>query len=315
MIENLIGNTPMVKIKYKYNNIERNVYSKLEYYNYTGSIKDRIVFNILKKAKQDELLNEGQIIVEVSSGNTGVSLAAIGALFKHPVHIFIPSNASSERINLMMLYGANVHVLDLSYVELLYEAEKFNKKVNGFMPNQFTNKINSLTHYEETALEIIDKIKDIKIDGFVSGIGTGGTLMGIGNKLKKYDSSIKIIALEPDKMPLLSSGEKIGNHKIEGIGDDFIPELVHKELIDEIIEINDIDAIMMSRKLASTFGLGVGISSGANFLAAVKSREENIVTVFADDSKKYLSTDLLNFDVFNNESIVNDIELISIDVI
>lgn len=315
MIDNLIGNTPMVKIKYKYNNKERNLYAKLEYYNYTGSIKDRIVLNIIKSAKRDNLLKDNQTIVEVSSGNTGVSLSALGALFKHPVDIFIPKSASSERINLMRLYGANIHVLDKSYVELLEEAKSYSKKINGFMPNQFTNLVNSFTHYDETASEIIDKIKDIKIDGFVSGIGTGGTLMGIGEKLKVFDPNIKLFALEPDSMPLLSSGKKIGNHRIEGIGDDFIPELVRKELIDEIISINDIDAIMMSRKLASTFGLGVGISSGANFLGAVKSRGDNIVTVFADDSKKYLSTDLLDFDIKNADSYVNDIELISIEVL
>lgn len=315
MIDKLIGNTPMVKIKYKYNNKIRYVYSKLEYYNYTGSIKDRIVFNIIKKAKEDNLLLDGQSIVEVSSGNTGVSLSAIGALFSHPVHIFIPKSASSERINLMRLYGANVHVLDMSYVDLITQAVNFSNEINGFMPNQFTNLVNSFTHYDETASEIINKIKDIKIDGFVSGIGTGGTLMGIGEKLKVYDSNIKVFALEPDSMPLLSSGKRIGSHKIEGIGDDFIPELVNPTLIDEIITINDIDAMMMSRKLASTFGLGVGISSGANFLAAVKSRGDNVVTVFADDSKKYLSTDLLRFDIENPYSYVNDIELISIDVI
>lgn len=315
MIDKLIGNTPMIKIKYRYEGRERYVYSKLEYYNYTGSIKDRIVLNIIKSAYEDKALIEGQPIVEVSSGNTGVSLAAIGALFRHPVHIFIPSGASSERINLMRLYGANVHVLDLSYVELLTEAKRFNKEINGFMPNQFTNLVNSFTHYDKTASEIIDKVKDIKIDGFVSGIGTGGTLMGIGEKLKVFNPNIKIIALEPDSMPLLSTGKKIRNHKIEGIGDDFIPELVHKELIDEIISINDIDAIMMSRKLSSIFGLGVGISSGANFLAAVKSNKNNIITVFADDSKKYLSTDLLDFNILNTSSIVNDIELISIEVI
>lgn len=315
MIDKLIGNTPMIKIKYKYKGIERNIYSKLEYYNYTGSIKDRIVLNIIKKAKEDKLLLDNQSIVEVSSGNTGVSLAAIGALYKHPVHIFIPKSASIERINLMKLYGANIHVLDLNYVELLEEAKRFSKKINGFMPNQFTNLNNSLTHYNETALEIISKMKDVKISGFVSGIGTGGTLMGIGLKLKEFDSNIKLIALEPDSMPLLSLGKKINTHRIEGIGDDFIPDLVNKELIDEIISINDIDAIMMSRKLSNTFGLGVGISSGANFLASVLSNRNNIVTVFADDSKKYLSTDLLNFDIKNTHSKANDIELISIEVI
>ena len=315
MIDNLIGNTPIVKIKYKYNGIERYIYSKLEYYNYTGSIKDRIVLNIIKNAKENGLLKDEQAIVEVSSGNTGVSFSAIGSLYKHPVHIFIPKSASKERINLMKLYGAHLHVLDLSYVDLLKEAEKFNNKINGFIPNQFTNLINSFTHYDKTASEIIDKLKNINIDGFVSGIGTGGTLMRIGKKLKEFDSNIKLIALEPDSMPLLSNGKIISSHKIEGIGDDFISDLVNKKIIDEIVLINDIDVIMMCRKLASTFGLGVGISSGANFLAAVKSNYNNVVTVFADDAKKYLSTDLLNFDIINSDSIVNNIELISIDVI
>ena len=315
MIDKLIGNTPIVKIKYRYKGKVRNIYSKLEYYNYTGSIKDRIVLNIIKKAKEDNLLKDNQEIVEVSSGNTGVSLAAISALFKHKVHIFIPKSASIERINLMKLYGAIIHIYDLSYVDLLKEAEKFSKEINGFMPNQFSNLTNSFTHYDETASEIIDKLNNVEINGFVSGIGTGGTLMGISEKLKLFNPNIKIFALEPDSMPLISSGKIIGPHRIEGIGDDFIPEIVNKDLIDEVISINDLDAIMMSRKLASSFGLGVGISSGANFLGAVKTDLDNIVTVFADDSKKYLSTDLLNFDIKNTDSIVNDIDLISIDVI
>ena len=315
-LNKLIGNTPMVKIKYRYENREGYVYAKLEYYNYTGSIKDRLAYYIIKKAKEENVLKENQAIVEATSGNTGISFAALGAYFSHPVHIFMPDWVSEERIKIMKLYGANVYLVSKEeggFKEAVKRSEEFASKINGFLPRQFENSLNIETHYLTTAKEILDQVKEI--DTFVSGIGTGGTIIGVAKRLKEYNKNIKIIALEPDKMPLLSGGDIIGDHKIEGIGDEFIPKLVDFNLIDKVISINDLDAINMSRILASKLGLGVGISWGANFLASVLSGGKNVVTVFPDDLKKYLSTDLSK-DIDNNKELLsNKIELLGFEVV
>lgn len=313
MINNIIGNTPMVKIKYEYNKNIKNIYAKLEYYNYTGSIKDRLALYILTESKRMRLLKDNQIIVEATSGNTGISFAALGAYFGHEVHIFMPTSVSVERRKLIELYGAKLHLIDAGFKDTIKEADLFAEKNNAFKPNQFSNIMNINAHYYGIGEEIINK--SLNINGFVSGIGTGGTLMGVGKRLKEYNKKIKIIALEPKTMPLLSEGKIIGPHKIEGIGDDFIPKLVDKNIIDEVISIDDEDAINMSRILSQKFGLGVGISSGANFLAGVLSKIDNLVTVFADDSKKYLSTDLIK-PINNDKNLIsNNIKIISIEFI
>ena len=315
-LSKLIGNTPMIKIKYRYENREGYVYAKLEYYNYTGSIKDRLAYYIIKKSKEEKNLKEKQAIVEATSGNTGISFAALGAYFSHPVHIFMPDWVSEERIKIMRLYSANVYLVSKEeggFKEAIKRSEEFASIINGFLPRQFENSLNIETHYLTTAKEILNEVNEI--DAFVSGIGTGGTLMGVAKRLKEYNKNIKIIALEPDKMPLLSGGKIIGDHKIEGIGDEFIPKLVDFNLIDQVISINDLDAINMSRILASELGLGVGISSGANFLASVLSGEKSVVTVFPDDLKKYLSTDLSK-DIDNNKELLsNKIELLGFEVV
>lgn len=313
MINNIIGNTPMVKIKYEYNKNIKNIYAKLEYYNYTGSIKDRLALYILIESKRMGLLKDNQIIVEATSGNTGISFAALGAYFGHEVHIFMPTSVSVERRKLIELYGAKLHLIDAGFKDTIKEADLYARKNNAFRPNQFSNVMNINAHYYGIGEEIINK--SLNINGFVSGIGTGGTLMGVGKRLKEYNKKIKIIALEPKTMPLLSEGKIIGPHKIEGIGDDFIPKLIDKNIIDEVISIDDEDAINMSRILSQKFGLGVGISSGANFLAGVLSKIDNLVTVFADDSKKYLSTDLIK-PINNDKNLIsNNIKIISIEFI
>lgn len=313
MINNIIGNTPMVKIKYEYNKNIKNIYAKLEYYNYTGSIKDRLALYILTESKRMGLLKDNQIIVEATSGNTGISFAALGAYFGHEVHIFMPTSVSVERRKLIELYGSKLHLIDAGFKDTIKEADLYARKNNAFRPNQFSNVMNINAHYYGIGEEIINK--SLNINGFVSGIGTGGTLMGVGKRLKEYNKKIKIIALEPKTMPLLSEGIIIGPHKIEGIGDDFIPKLVDKNIIDEVISIDDEDAINMSRILSQKFGLGVGISSGANFLAGVLSKIDNLVTVFADDSKKYLSTDLIK-PINNDKNLIsNNIKIISIEFI
>lgn len=315
-IDKLIGNTPMIKIKVKYEKKVVNVFAKLEYYNYTGSIKDRLANYIIKESYKDGSLKKGMPIVEATSGNTGIAFAALGAYYGHPVHIFMPDWASEERINIMKMYGAKVYLVskeDGGFREAIRRADELALEINGFRPDQFNNTKNIEAHYCGTGLEIVEKLD--KIDAFVSGIGTGGTLIGIGKRIKEKFNKAKVVALEPEQMPIMSKGVNEGSHRIEGIGDDFIPSIVDKTLIDEVVTIDDEDAINMARILARKFGLGVGISSGANLLAAVinSSNEDNVVTVFADDFKKYLSTDLAKEINLSKKLISNKVEIISIE--
>ena len=317
---NTIGNTPMIKINYEYKGEKSYIYTKLEYYNLSGSIKDRVAYYIIKNAKERGLLKEKQTIVEATSGNTGIALAALGSYYKHPVVIFMPDWASVERIKLMKGYGAKVILFskeDGGFIRCVEEAKKYAKENDAFLANQFANEDNFTAHFETTGEEIINQLPE-SVGGFISGVGTGGTIMGTGKRLKNEYEKFKIIAIEPDKMPLISKGKIIGNHKIEGIGDDFIPDLVDKKAIDDIILINDDDAVNMARKLAKELGLGVGISSGANFIGSVLSNKKlnkPTVTVFADDNKKYLSTDLSNEIDKNEEFISNQIKLIGYEIV
>ena len=316
-MEGLIGNTPMIKINYEIEGVIKSVYVKLEYYNLTGSIKDRIAYYIISKAKVNEMLRNGMPIIEATSGNTGISFAAIGAYFKHDVHIFMPDWVSVERKKIMEMYGAHVHLISKEeggFLKCIEEADELASKLNGFRPNQFSNYDNAMAHFETTGKEIIDKLPDVKY--FVSGIGTGGTLMGIGKRLQEVGT--KTYAFEPDTLPVITKGIKTGEHKIEGIGDEFIPEIVDLNFIEDIFLVNDLDSVNMARKLSNGLGLGVGISSGANFLAAILLNEkfnDKIVTVFPDDNKKYLTT-LLSEKIDNNFNFVsNKIKLINYEIV
>lgn len=317
-IEKLIGNTPTIKIKVKYNEKIINIFAKLEYYNYTGSIKDRLAYYIINKSYQEKSLKKNMPIVEATSGNTGISFAALGAYYNHPVHIFMPDWVSKERINIMKLYGANVYLISKEeggFKEAIRRADNLAKQINGFRPDQFNNIKNIEAHYHNTGLEIINKVE--KIDSFVSGIGTGGTLIGTAKRIKEKNKKAKIVALEPKQLPIMSQGTKKGTHRIEGIGDDFIPNIVDKSIIDEVIAIDDEDAINMSKVLASKYGLGVGISSGANFLASIltANNNDNVATIFADDFKKYLTTDLTKEINQDKKLISNQVEILSIESI
>lgn len=310
----LIGETPLIRIRFRYRGQEKFVYAKLEYFNLTGSIKDRIVFYMLQKAKEKGLLKEGQPLIEATSGNTGISLAAIAGYFRHPVHIFMPDWVSGERISLMKLYGAEVHLVSRvegGFEEAIRRADQLAKEIDGYRLNQFQNEDNVLAHYETTGQEICNALTDVP--AFVSGIGTGGTLMGIGKRLLEKFPNVKIVALEPKQSPILSKGT-IGVHQIEGIGDDFVPSIVDRAVIDDILLIDDEDAMNMARRLARELGLGVGISSGANFLAAALL-PSGTVTIFVDDAKKYLSTKLSHEVDSNSAFISNQIELLDFTVV
>ena len=227
----------------------------------------------------------------------------------------MPDWVSVERKKIMEMYNAEVILISKEeggFEKAIKEAKEYAKRNNAFLSNQFENEDNVLAHYETTGKEIIEKI-DGEIGGFVSGIGTGGTLIGIAKRLKEVNSKVKIYALEPDKMPILSQNKIIGPHEIEGIGDEFVPKIVERNLIDEIIVINDEDAINMAKKIALKLGIGVGISSGANMIASIIAKEKNsknIVTVFPDDNKKYLSTKLSNPISNNSKFVSNKIELL-----
>ncbi len=316
----LIGNTPMIKINYKYKGKSKYIYTKLEYFNLTGSIKDRVAFYIINNAKRRGDLKDSMPIVEATSGNTGISLSALGAFYNHKVYIFMPDWVSKERIELMEGYGANVKLFskqDGGFLRCVNESKNFAVSKNAFLANQFSNKDNFLAHYETTGEEIIKNIPET-LYGFVSGVGTGGTLMGIGTRLKEKFKDLKIVAIEPDKMPIISKGIILGDHKIEGIGDEFVPDLLNKKIINDIFLVNDDDAINMSKKLAKDLGLGVGISSGANLIGAILLNEKinkPVVTVFADDNKKYLSTELFKKSEVKEEFISNNVKFIDYEYI
>ncbi len=315
-----IGDTPMVKIKYRYHDHVNEIYCKLEQYNLTGSIKDRVAEYILKSAEDTGVLKEDMPIIEATSGNTGISFAALGARKHHPVIIYMPDWVSIERQKLMKLYGAELKLISKEeggFQACIEQADQLSKKINGYRPNQFSNAKNIEAHYMTTGYEIVKQIHE-PIGGFTSGIGTGGTLMGVGKRLKETWKDVKIVALEPKELPILSGYTGSDSHKIEGIGDEFIPEIVDASIIDDIVLIHDDDAVMMAYQLASKLGLGVGISSGANFLSAVLLKEkckQAVVTIFPDDAKKYLTTDLSKIDHLSISPWINDIVLLEYEIV
>ncbi len=303
-IASLIGNTPLFAVEFIFNNEKRVIYAKAEYLNLTGSIKDRMAFHIIKKGYERGDLKPGYQIIEATSGNTGIAVAAIGRALNHPVTIFMPDWMSEERINLIQGFGAKIKLVGkeeggfLGSIELAEDLSK--KNTQSFLPNQFSNKDNVEAHYLTTGPEIWWQLRfrNLMPDAFIAGVGTGGTIMGAGSFLKEQNPNIKLHPLEPTNSPTLSTGYKVGKHRIQGISDEFIPSILKLNKLDEIISVDEGDAIIMSKKLATELGIGVGISSGANFVGSLQvqnklGKDSVVVTVFPDDNKKYLSTDLL----------------------
>lgn len=285
-VKRLIGNTPLIEVSYSYKGKVKTVLAKLEWYNLSGSIKDRPAYEIIKTAYEKGELKEGQTICETTSGNMGISISAIARLINNPVVICMPKFMSEERKELLKLFGAKLELTE-NFIEAFKKAEEY-KKNGAYLTYQFENDNNPKAHFNGTAKEIFSKLKDIPY--FVSGVGTGGTLMGIGSFLKSKLGT-KIVALDPKEASLLTFGRSMGKHKIQGLSDEIIPKIYDRNLVDSIIQISSDDAVCMAQKLCKELGLGVGISSGANFLACVLTGDR-AVTVFADDNKKYLSTDL-----------------------
>ena len=321
-ISAMINNTPMLEIYLKYKGIDRKVYVKIEYYNFTGSIKDRIAYHILKGSYERGLIKKGDIIAEASSGNTGISLSAFGAYLGNPVHIFMPDWMSEERKKLLESLGATIHLVpkeDGGFKGSVELADKFGTENKAFLPHQFSNFLNVDAHYNTTGQEILRQIEKLgkKPEGIVAGVGTGGTIMGIKKALQEIYPECKSFGLEPSQSPAMSKGDTVSaSHRIDGIGDGMIPEIVKLNDLNGIICVDDGDAINMARKLARELGIGVGISSGANLIGSIKAqdilnnKDAVIITVFADDNKKYLSTDLMTEQKVMPDYLSKDIELI-----
>lgn len=325
-LSSLVGNTPILAIRFKYKGEERVLYAKAENFNMTGSIKDRMAYYILLNAYRDGILQPGDMIIEATSGNTGISFSAVGRALGHPVTIFMPDWMSMERINLIKSLGAKINLVSkeeggfLGSIKMSEELAAGMK--NSFLPKQFSNCNNVQAHYTTTGPEMWwqMKVRNLNIDAFVAGVGTGGTIMGVGKYLKEQNPSVKIHPLEPSNSPTLTTGYKVGKHRIQGISDEFIPAIVELGKLDSIVCVDDGDSIIMAQKLAS-MGIAVGISSGANFLGALKIQNEAgkdketgkdkvVVTVFSDDNKKYLSTDLTKCEPVKDGFLTTDIELI-----
>ncbi len=314
-----IGKTPMVEIEYKYKGKIKKFYAKLEYYNLTGSVKDRAVYYIIQKALECKQLSPGQPIVETTSGNFGLGLSAIGTILKHPVHIFMPAFATEERKQLLKLSGANLH---LNYDEhnafniAMANSHQFASEIGAFETLQFENMDNVYAHYNTTGVEIVTEVGN-SIGGFIAGIGSGGTFTGIAKRIKEYNSKIATYCVEPNNMPILSGGKLSAHSKISGIADDFIPSIVDTSLIEGVFGVEDDDAINMCRKLGQQLGIGVGISSGAYAIGAIlfnEQLEKPAVTLFSDDNKKYLSTELADENIkFDNPNFIsNQVEFLNV---
>ncbi|MCT8975872.1 cysteine synthase A [Clostridium sp. CX1] len=293
----MIGGTPLLKLKNMVDENMAEVYVKLEKFNPGGSVKDRAALGMIEKAEKEGLIKPGDTLVEPTSGNTGIALAMIGKLKGYKVIIVMPETMSVERRAMMKAYGAELVLTDgvkgmKGAIEKALEIG--DGKEGYFIPQQFTNEANPLKHYETTANEILKDVEDL--DVFVVGVGTGGTISGVGGNLKKHNENIKVIAVEPEKSPVISGGQA-GPHKIQGIGAGFVPDIYKKELIDKVMTISDEEAFEYARLMGTEEGILVGISSGANIAAAIKVAKElgkgkKVVTVAPDGGEKYLSMGL-----------------------
>lgn len=298
-ITDLIGGTPLLKLTNysKQNNLEATIYGKLEYFNPAGSVKDRIAKAMIDDAEAKGLLKPGAVIIEPTSGNTGIGLAVVASSRGYKIILTMPETMSVERRNLLKAYGAELVLTDgaKGMKGAIEKAEELAKETpNSFIPSQFTNAANPAAHIATTGPEIWNDT-DGKVDIFVAGVGTGGTVSGVGKYLKSQNPNVKVVAVEPAGSPVLSKGTA-GPHKIQGIGAGFVPKTLDTEIYDEIIAVENEDAFKTGRTLARKEGLLVGISSGAAVFAATElaKRPENkgkiIVALLPDTGERYLST-------------------------
>lgn len=302
-IEELIGKTPLLELsnlekEYK---LKAKIYAKLESFNPAGSAKDRVALSMIKDAEEKGLLKEGSVIIEPTSGNTGVGLASLGSVRGYRVILTMPDTMSVERRNLLKAYGAELYLTEGSkgMAGAIEKANELAKEIKGsFIPSQFENKANPDAHYRTTGPEIYEDTEG-QLDIFVASVGTGGTLSGTGKYLKEKNSEIKVVAVEPSDSPLLSGG-KAAPHKIQGIGANFIPDTLDRSIYDEVIPVTSEDAFEMGRFLAKHEGVLSGISSGAALYAALtlaklpENEGKIIVVLLPDTGERYLSSEMFN---------------------
>jgi len=317
----LVGNTPLLAIRVLVRGSERTIYVKAEHLNLTGSIKDRMALHMLRRAYANGMLKPGAPILEATSGNTGISFAALGRSLGHPVTFFMPEWMSLERRALIASFGAEIALVTAEqggFAGSIRMAEERAARLgDAFLPRQFSNEDNSAAHEATTGPEIWWQLQSafVEPDAFVAGVGTGGTIMGVGRFLRGKRPDCRLHPIEPASSAVLAGGPG-GRHRIQGICDEFIPQLVDLRFLDEPVLVADGDAILMAQKLAKELGLGVGISGGANFLGAVLVQdrlgpEAVVATVFADDNKKYLSTDLLREEPVEDGYVTPGVKLLS----
>lgn len=324
-ISALIGNTPLLDITFTYKSELRHIFVKAEYFNLSGSIKDRVAFHIMKKAYETGAIKVGDTVAEATSGNTGIAFSAISSYLGNKVVIYMPDWMSSERINLIKSYGAEIRLVSKEqggFLGSIAMTEELGKQDGVFLPCQFSNEDNCEAHIIYTGEEISKQLGQLNrtADAVVAGVGTGGTVMGIGRRLRKDNPNCKIYPLEPLNSPTLSTGYKVGKHRIQGISDEFIPSILKLDECNEVVSVDDVDSIIMAKMLSQKLGIGVGISSGANFLGSIIAgnrigADKTIVTVFADDNKKYLSTDYSDEHKILDAYMTKDIELIDVTAI
>lgn len=300
-VTELIGGTPLLKANrfIEVNNLEANIFVKLEYFNPAGSVKDRVAKAMIEKAEADGLLNKNSVIIEPTSGNTGIGLASFAAARGYRAILTMPETMSVERRNLLKAYGAEIVLTDGSkgMKGAIAKAEELAETTpNAFIPSQFTNPANPAAHKATTGPEIWNDL-DGKVDIFLAGVGTGGTLTGVGEYLKEQNPDVKVFAIEPASSPVLSKGTA-GPHKIQGIGAGFIPEILNTNIYDEVLPIENDDAFKYGRQFSQVEGILIGISAGAALAAAVQvaqkpeNKGKNIVVLLPDTGDRYLSTDL-----------------------
>jgi cysteine synthase A len=326
-LSRLIGNTPLLEIQCRYRGREHRIYAKHEAYNFTGSIKDRMALYILQRAYASGEIGPGDVIAEATSGNTGISFAAIGRALGHAVRIYMPDWMSRERVLVIQSLGAAVIPVSAElggFLGSIRMADDFAREHGHvFRPQQFDNGANVQAHYETTGPEITSQLASLgrAPTAFVAGVGTGGTVMGVARHLReRFGKGIEAFPLEPANSPTLRTGHKVGRHRIQGISDEFVPSIVRIGELGRILDVWDGDAIVMSQRLASELGIAVGISSGANLLGALQIAHEQgadscVATVFCDDNKKYLSTDLCSDEECKPHYQVNEVQLLGFQVI